>query len=111
MAAVAMAPLFFLGTAVCTLIIPSRLGWTWFPPWIGFAAVGAATLGLILMGVRIALFARRIERSDGFLCLNCHYDLHGLPDEGDCPECGEAYERTRLERLWSIWLQDHTKNR
>ncbi|MFN7020194.1 MAG: hypothetical protein ACK4WH_02550 [Phycisphaerales bacterium] len=111
MAGLAMAPIFILGTAMCTLIIPMRMGWKGFPPWIGGVGVALCIAVLIGLALRVWLFTKKIEASDGFLCLNCHYDLHGLPDSGDCPECGEMYERDRLERLWSIWLLDHSKYR
>jgi hypothetical protein len=65
---------------------------------------------LMVIG-RVMRFTRRIAESDGFLCLNCHYDLHGLPDVGECPECGEAYVRADLERRWNLWLQSQTKHK
>lgn len=108
-AVLAVAPLVMLGVVMVALIVPSRVGWRW-PPWIGAVAIGAVVAAILLFVWRITRFARRIAESDGFLCLNCHYDLHGLPDVGECPECGEAYERSRLERLWNSWLQDQTKN-
>lgn len=40
-------------------------------------------------------------------CSDCRYDLAGLPD-GRCPECGLAFTRASLERLW---LAKQARNR
>ncbi|MBX2850831.1 MAG: hypothetical protein KTR15_03685 [Phycisphaeraceae bacterium] len=31
-------------------------------------------------------------------CHHCDYDLVGLPSQGTCPECGEAYDKHSLYR-------------
>lgn len=31
-------------------------------------------------------------------CLACGYSLDGLPDQGECPECGELYWKPILQR-------------
>ncbi|MCA9292730.1 MAG: hypothetical protein KDA20_02825 [Phycisphaerales bacterium] len=31
----------------------------------------------------------------GFLCAQCGYELQGLPEIGDCPECVKAIRITR----------------
>ena len=50
-------------------------------------------------------------------CQSCGYDLQGQPNHGNCPDCGEFFDRIRnknvadappeedmtpLERLWRI---------
>lgn len=37
----------------------------------------------------------------GPLCVQCGYDLRGLPHEGRCPECGASIEAARVERTLS----------
>ncbi len=44
----------------------------------------------------IALDADPLARFRLRRCVNCHYDLVGLPPEHCCPECGEAYTRDTL---------------
>lgn len=33
-------------------------------------------------------------------CTRCAAPLDGLPDQGNCPECGETYHLTELRRAW-----------
>lgn len=109
-AVMGFAPLVMLFGVMVSIVLPGRFGAA-LPPWTGFIIIALGLLGLLLQGIRITRLSRQIAASDGFICLNCHYDLHGLPDDGDCPECGESYQRVRLERLWNSWLQDQTKYR
>jgi rubrerythrin len=51
-------------------------------------------------------FARELFEHEGRMCLDCGYPLEGLPDEHNCPECGEAYETAELRALWMYWLTE-----
>lgn len=44
--------------------------------------------------------AKKLEQHDFFLCVWCRYPLTGLPDEGECPECGAGYERENCRTLY-----------
>lgn len=110
-----IAPVGLLPAAVILVVVPlavllPAMGHP-LPPWVPLAGAGLIVLLVFLLIARVMLFTRRIARSDGFLCLNCYYDLHGLADSGTCPECGEPYERARLERCWNYWLLSQTKQR
>ncbi|HWL94797.1 MAG TPA: hypothetical protein VNT79_14860 [Phycisphaerae bacterium] len=37
-----------------------------------------------------------LRPGEGFLCIDCEYDLGGLAPEGKCPECGAAISRSAL---------------
>lgn len=107
---VAAVPIAIIAIVIPLGLVLPAMGYP-IPPWAPLAAIGLILLLMGLFLARIMFFTRRIARSDGFLCLNCHYDLHGLPDSGNCPECGESYVRAELERRWNIWLLSQTKNR
>jgi len=39
--------------------------------------------------------------SDGYrTCPVCLYSLRGLPERGDCPECGTPYSPEALKVIW-----------
>lgn len=43
----------------------------------------------------------RVAKAGGRLCPSCAYDLQGsLPENGNCPECGEPYTRRSLDDAW-----------
>jgi uncharacterized paraquat-inducible protein A len=46
---------------------------------------------------------RRVRQEEGEVCLNCHYSLRGLPDDGVCPECNEPFNKPEIRRLWRPW--------
>lgn len=65
----------------------------------------AVAITCILTGVSLQLrgsqrLRSRLRQSDGMLCPRCHYDLAGLSDEGQCPECAEPYSKDRLATAW-----------
>lgn len=37
-------------------------------------------------------------------CLNCGYDLHNLPEQHKCPECGTAFEIQATRQRWREFL-------
>jgi ssDNA-binding Zn-finger/Zn-ribbon topoisomerase 1 len=54
-----------------------------------------------MAGLFLARRARRIILKHDFrICPRCRYFLHGLPDEGSCPECGNRFGREQLVSLW-----------
>ena len=44
---------------------------------------------------------RWLEARDFEVCIECGYELSGLPGEGNCPECGSPYTREQLKQLWT----------
>ena len=45
-------------------------------------------------------FARRLVEARGRVCFRCGYDLAGLGDAGQCPECGVPYLVESLREQW-----------
>ena len=43
---------------------------------------------------------QRAKKARWELCLECEYPLEGLPLDGHCPECGEAYSRDLVAGIW-----------
>lgn len=45
---------------------------------------------------------RALLRESGYrMCLRCRHLLTGLPDSGNCPECGSKYDLDRQRAVWS----------
>ena len=42
-----------------------------------------------------------------FCCLDCGYDLNGLPDRHICPECGTNYDRDDTQEVWKNFIQTY----
>ncbi|MGD2109786.1 MAG: hypothetical protein PVI86_10375, partial [Phycisphaerae bacterium] len=88
----------------------SRLAGTAAP----FGVVTLSTCALIFMahslimtfGLRFSRgrFKRRLLQNHWRYCIECGYDLAGLPNRHQCPECGTGYEIDRLARQWQEWL-------
>ena len=53
----------------------------------------------------ITSFHRRLIELDLRLCLNCGYQLHGLPDAHTCPECSQPYQFDDLVAAWQRWIR------
>lgn len=84
----------------------------WVPPWviIGIAvAIPSMIIGWWLY--RLSKVRRTLQTFGRFLCLNCHYPLNGLPDEGVCPECRQPYQRAVTERRWLNWEEAINKGK
>ena len=53
----------------------------------------------IAIGV-VLVMRRRIVAARHRLCLRCQYPLDPNSQRGRCPECGDAYELSDVERKW-----------
>ncbi len=108
--------------------MPKPVDWRRWRTWINWSSAAAfvviATLlglnmyGLVPSSVTIALailfsvpptviavsvvvaMRRRIAAARYRLCLRCHYPLDPNEQHGRCPECGDAYELSEVERKW-----------
>ena len=49
-------------------------------------------------------FENSLAKADYRFCLDCAYDLQGLPQRHVCPECGREYEIEILQADWKRWL-------
>lgn len=38
------------------------------------------------------------------VCLNCGYNLTGLPAKHECPECGSTYQKEKVCQEWRAWF-------
>ncbi len=54
---------------------------------------------VIAVSVVVAM-RRRIAAARYRLCLRCYYPLDPNEQQGRCPECGDAYELSDVERQW-----------
>lgn len=55
----------------------------------------------ILLVQRSALrIVRQANSQDGRGCPRCGFDLSGLPELGQCPECGRWYKIEDVQRQW-----------
>ncbi len=44
---------------------------------------------------------RHVHDHQSLLCPACRYDLRNSADRGPCPECGSAYDKSDLPRIWN----------
>lgn len=56
--------------------------------------------GVIILDRRRRGYLRAVSAEDGTSCPVCGYRLRGLPDQGNCPECGEEYTIKSVQRYW-----------
>lgn len=74
-----------------------------FWPWGGLLYLCVASLHVArwLNGKRID---RNLQKVNYEVCIVCGYSLKDLPEEHTCPECGYAFDKRRLSRLWKASL-------
>jgi hypothetical protein len=72
------------------------------PSWIKWVEPYGMFLGqFIAMGItiyKVRGIRRDFDASGGRLCTECGHNLSGLPDIGNCPECGHHYD-IEMDRL------------
>jgi len=101
-----IATSFFMGLIASLFVWESLL--------VGFWVYGS--LGLLFLSwfyIRVwnkKRMIKRVRNSDYFLCVWCNYPLHGLPEFGKCPECGERYRRELCKKLYKLAYERNNLN-
>jgi len=49
---------------------------------------------------RTARIKRAVRAASGRACVGCVYNLDGLGDTGQCPECGRRFDTAADRRSW-----------
>jgi hypothetical protein len=76
------------------------IGMLWFVVIFGFAALRSAPIR------RRRRLCERAEAANYELCLECGYELQGLPEIHQCPECGADYDKVKVRAVWQEWCKD-----
>jgi len=109
--------LFRWWSVLLLLLIATQVAFMGLALAIGWRSIMGDIMGLLpvlvlvgnpyFIGARVKVrFARELFEHEGRMCLDCGYPLEGLPDEHNCPECGEAYEIGELRAAWLHWLTE-----
>lgn len=86
-----------LVTASASLFFPGRRALlTQIADWMLYTGCAFS----LIVGLAMVRRGRALRRSDYRLCPRCGYDLTGLDDTGQCPECGRAYVTAEVQRFW-----------
>lgn len=81
------------------IIIITRIGPR---PMMAYVIGDLLVIGIVMI-LRLRFMRRlkaKLRAADGALCPDCGYDLRGLAEKGDCPECGRAFEREADMAFW-----------
>ncbi len=54
---------------------------------------------------RARRFRKHVEAVELEVCVECGYDLVGLPDHHRCPECGIGYDKHEVRTIWQAWFE------
>jgi hypothetical protein len=63
--------------------------------------IGSSVIMQISCSGRERRFERILRESGFSLCLKCGYNLRGLPEVHNCPECGSPYDIQDVRRVWT----------
>lgn len=69
--------------------------WLFHNPAFTYVLIVPMFAPFIALAITVRRLRRRLQRLDYRMCLCCEYDLHDLPDDGVCPECGKPYSRSK----------------
>lgn len=65
-------------------------------------AIILANWGLLYWRAKVLIaHDTKVKNARGAVCLNCHSLLIGLGQEGQCPECGEAFTLAHIRDVWT----------
>jgi len=70
---------------------------------MAFTSTGICYVILVMSLIahsRLRAVVRAARSVDWSMCEGCGYDLRGLPEGHNCPECGEQYDLDRTRALW-----------
>ncbi|NRA57602.1 MAG: hypothetical protein HRU13_05735 [Phycisphaerales bacterium] len=91
----------------CCILLPATgvlwvFWWNMPDPWWAYTFAPLAGLAIVLLVClpKIAARLRRASLAGDFVCTACMYDLRELPAAGNCPECGQPYERQATASAW-----------
>lgn len=108
LASINAAILAFIGmaTLIGLVVAPERIISCFFP--LVLMIVGAINVFTMSRYKRwwMSSFYRHLKEQEFRVCLDCGYDLHGLPDAHVCPECSRPYEIAELADSWRDWIID-----
>jgi hypothetical protein len=62
------------------------VSWSLCPNW------ATALIGVVLLGAIALRWRAGLVRRDPSRCRHCDYDMTGLEQAGECPECGEPFQ-------------------
>jgi hypothetical protein len=95
-------------TLFCALSCLDAIGFTILPPWAREVdvrwVIPVVFMLCVIVGImpRVAKrsFLTYLQRCDHLACTECGYNLRGLPEKHECPECGVRFDLTKVRQTW-----------
>lgn len=103
-----MLGIVFLSPPIVALITIWLLGIESASYWIAVTPIFSCLL--IIPGVRLRRWRRRLERHQWVLCLKCGFPLDHSAACGRCPECGAAYTHDSTRWGWRVVLNEWSED-
>lgn len=86
----------------CAILIVLRLVAFHFAFWLlPIAFVASATALPLIVNRRLIAYVTKAQYD---VCVTCGFQLCGLPEIHDCPECGTQYSRSENQIRWHAWI-------